>query len=587
MIGRLLSRKFFAPTAGIAVALAVGLVGEYGYDLQRGRMLRDAQVSVANAVSHYRAEIEADLNATLYLTNGLVAYIETHTSPDPELANSMLKILYQQGKHIRNIGLAPGNRLTYVYPLKSNEKAIGLYYPDLPDQWPAVKLAIDEKRPRLAGPLELKQGGKGIIYRVPVFIGPDRKYWGILSMVIDEGKLFASAGIAPVTRNLDIALRGKDGKGIEGAVFLGNADLFSTDSVRETIRIPGGTWQIAAKPVSGWPSGRSVNWIRIGGWMLGSLLGFFLHVAILSVRRRLLAEEAVRVSHAELNEAQRVAMIGSWTFDIGTGKLSWSDEIYRIFEADPENFGASYQTFLDAVHPDDREKVDLAYRESVRNHSPYEFVHRLAFPDGRMKYVQERGETSYDEQGNPLISRGTVQDITRIKITEEELVRLATTDALTGAPNRRSFLKALENELSRVQRIGRTASLLLADLDYFKGINDIYGHATGDAVLVHFAGFATEQLRRPDFFGRIGGEEFAILLPETGIDGAWRFAEQFRELLSRTPAATPKGGIDYTVSIGLAELHPEDESIDEVMARADEELYTAKQRGRNRVEPAP
>ncbi len=127
-------------------------------------------------------------------------------------------------------------------------------------------------------------------------------------------------------------------------------------------------------------------------------------------RRR--TEEALRESQAGLIEAQRLARLGSWTLDLVTNQLTWSEEIFRIFEVDPAKFGASYEAFLAAIHPDDREMVNRAYTESVKNRTPYDIEHRLLMPDGRIKVVHERCETRYDDAGRPLRSIGTVQDVT-------------------------------------------------------------------------------------------------------------------------------------------------------------------------------
>jgi PAS domain S-box-containing protein len=137
---------------------------------------------------------------------------------------------------------------------------------------------------------------------------------------------------------------------------------------------------------------------------------------------RKIAELKVRDSESQLKKAQEIANLGSWELDIVKNILIWSDEIYRIFEIDKNKFGASYEAFINAVHPDDKEIVNSAYVDSVKNRTSYRIIHRLLFLDGRIKYVEEQCETNYDANGVPLKSFGTVQDITE-RIKAEEMLR--------------------------------------------------------------------------------------------------------------------------------------------------------------------
>lgn len=141
-----------------------------------------------------------------------------------------------------------------------------------------------------------------------------------------------------------------------------------------------------------------------------------------SLRRKVnRLEKAAKLTDTGLNEAQSMAHIGSWELDLVKDNLIWSDEIYRIFEIDPEKFGASYEAFLAAIHPEDREAVNSAYTNSLKSKIPYSIDHRLLFSDDRIKFVHEECKTFYDENGNAIRSVGTVQDITERKHTEESL----------------------------------------------------------------------------------------------------------------------------------------------------------------------
>lgn len=163
-----------------------------------------------------------------------------------------------------------------------------------------------------------------------------------------------------------------------------------------------------------------------------------------------------------------------------------------------------------------------------------------------------------------------------------ELEHASQTDFLTGLFNRRTMYSYLEMEMSRAQRHGKTFSIIMADLDHFKKINDTYGHDIGDQVLVAAARVFLSSIRKEDNCARWGGEEFLVLLPETGADPAARVAEKLRARIAELSINAGDRTICPTVSVGVA-VFQSGESIDDCIKRADEGLYQAKSSGRNRV----
>lgn len=165
----------------------------------------------------------------------------------------------------------------------------------------------------------------------------------------------------------------------------------------------------------------------------------------------------------------------------------------------------------------------------------------------------------------------------------EEIYQLATRDPLTDLCNRRHFLEQMEREIARSLRHDRPLAMCIVDVDLFKPVNDRYGHISGDEVLRRIADLVHQHARHDDIAARIGGEEFAVLLPECNADAAYRFAERLRAAVAAetfTPGGEPRR---ITISIGIAELSPALDSRAALMAAADAALYRAKAEGRNRV----
>lgn len=175
----------------------------------------------------------------------------------------------------------------------------------------------------------------------------------------------------------------------------------------------------------------------------------------------------------------------------------------------------------------------------------------------------------------------------RVVAMQRELERLATTDALTGALNRRRFLERGTEEYNRSRRYDRPLSVMMLDIDHFKRVNDTYGHATGDEAIRMTVRACKSSLRNCDIIGRLGGEEFAVILPETDLVGALDVAERLRARVEAATIPLPGGEMRMSVSIGVASCEPDEVTVERALGRADRALYEAKARGRNRVVAEP
>lgn len=304
-----------------------------------------------------------------------------------------------------------------------------------------------------------------------------------------------------------------------------------------------------------------------------------LNGVLLDVTAQQRAEKALRESERSLRRTQQIAAVGSWEYHFPDQTLNWSEETYRIFAVSLEQV-PDYALFIGRVHPDDREQVERAWHDAIEGKG-YDIEHRILV-GGETRWLHGMADFEHDETGI-LRAAGMVQDITGQKLREQELHRLATSDALTGLANRRYFMERMEHERARAARFKNCCGLMMIDLDYFKLVNDQYGHATGDRVLKAFATTATAQLRQIDTIGRIGGEEFAVLLPGTDQAGARILADRLRQAVAAI-RFNDLESLLVTASIGVTIMTASDQEVDSPLSRADKAVYIAKANGRNRVE---
>ena len=435
-----------AMLAGL-LALALGWYLVW-LEVQRGREeQRSAVLAEAGTV---RARLESELNSSLYLGWGVAAFISANPDFSTQQFERVAATLVRLRPNIRSIAVAPDNVVRYVYPLAGNERVLGLRYLDTPGQRGSVERLMRDWQPVLNGPVELAQGGVGLINRIPVLLSqPDGgvRYWGVASVALDTRPILASAGLE-LQGPVEFALRGRDGLGANGDVFFGRAELFADGEARLLdVLLPGGSWQLAARPRAGWTGTRSE-------WQIGAM--------------------------------------------------------YLISSA-----LALIIAFMVGVLIGDRYQIQ----------------------------------------------------------------QLARHDPLTGVANRLRFDERASEMMALARRSQRPFVLLNLDLNGFKRINDAFGHAAGDALLVHVAQQLQACLRETDFLARIGGDEFLALLPDTEAGPA------LDSLIKRVHRAVAKpllfGTDTLTVgtSIGVAAYPTDGNDLDALLSAADHAMYAGKNHG--------
>ena len=233
------------------------------------------------------------------------------------------------------------------------------------------------------------------------------------------------------------------------------------------------------------------------------------------------------------------------------------------------------------LHPEDRQKVVQAITEGGGKVTKVEAA--LRHKNGSAIWISTNAFVRYEENGQPSYIEGVARDISERKLMEDQLTALSRTDALTEVYSRRYFIDKSEAVIEMMKRYQRPASMMMMDLDHFKQINDHYGHHIGDLALIAFTKACRLEIREADILGRLGGEEFALMLPETPIQSAQILAERIRMATAAIEIPVAEHMIRFTISIGLVELNDEDNSLDAIMLRADNAMYQAKARGRNKV----
>jgi len=287
-------------------------------------------------------------------------------------------------------------------------------------------------------------------------------------------------------------------------------------------------------------------------------------------------------SARRLAEAQRLAQVGSFEKDYVHGTKSWSEEFCRILGYDPDEVDPDFNLFMHHIHREDEPDFQKNFEAAQFSGEDFSTELRILTVQGEEKHVSLTCGFDLQEDGTYFRLHGAMADVTSRRLAELRLERLANTDELTGLPNRRHFLETVRKEIVRSRRFGKSLSVGMVDIDNFKKVNDVHGHGVGDLALQHVARTMTHGQRAIDVVGRLGGEEFCILFPETGMDAGTVAAERVVKVLADSVLEHGDLKLRLTVSIGLAE-HAHGEDVDALLKRADDALYEAKRSGKNRV----
>lgn len=307
------------------------------------------------------------------------------------------------------------------------------------------------------------------------------------------------------------------------------------------------------------------------------------------VSERLQLEKKVRDTGERLELALKGGNLGTWDWNIVTGEVVFNERWAEMLGYTLDEIKPHVSTWENMVHPDDMPEISRNLDRHLAGLAPvYRSEHRVRAKDGSWKWILDTGRVSQrSEDGAPLRAVGIHLDITESKTAEEKLREISIRDPLTEIYNRRYIFDRLQHIVSKNRRSGHDLSVAIADIDYFKKINDTYGHLAGDFILKEFAVILGSSIREYDLLARYGGEEFIIIFDGTTSLQAAEIMERIRADVSLKTFTLKSGEtVSFTFSCGIADsgnFDRDELTSDSLVERADMLLYKAKNTGRNRV----
>ena len=330
--GKKLNRKLPRVSSSSLIAIVLIVVLAFYADLQNRNAAEQAlRTTVHDHMSIIRAKLEGNINANIHLVRGLISTLKTEPDMQQDRFADLASNLFTENSQLRNVAAAPGLVISLMYPIAGNEKAIGLDYRANDLQRAAALKVMEAGTAVMAGPVDLVQGGQGLIGRFPVInqVNGREEFWGLVSAVIDVESLYRESGLHDPDLGLDIAIVGKDGAGASGAQFFGPEHVLGSRPVVVDVSLPNGSWRLAAVPKTGWQQDFYELWfqrvlIALAGFFI--LLPIFIFGRLSQQRKKAMDDLQVRedrlqqVSH-RLEMALDASKVGVWELNLETREV--------------------------------------------------------------------------------------------------------------------------------------------------------------------------------------------------------------------------------------------------------------------------
>ncbi|MFZ6779232.1 EAL domain-containing protein [Undibacterium sp. Ji83W] len=408
--------KLFA--LGVALIVFLGL---WAIDNnERELAIQKQKVDIIEKLVVLRTKLGTGMTSNISAARVLAVTFATK----PDLSEQEFKVLAAEvasaNPSIRNLVLVKGTVASYVYPYKGNEKILGADYRQLPKQWPVYQRMIEEHTIQIAGPLTLVQGGVGLVVRIPVYQHENRdEFLGSIAMVVNYDQLLEQAGVAQMQNEINLSIRGRDAKGSKGEVFLGDGSLFTGDAVRQSIILPGGSWELAALPHGGWQgTTRLSRFIEVFGLIVCLMAWMLSYQSTIKRRQRELNAEELRESEALLRLRNEALSATSQGVMIATsdGHINYVNQAACHLSGYPQDalhekklgdlFAPAVASML-AQHNEEQKPLTLEYSRPGEN--------------GQLLWLELLLTPVYDQQAKLQQYVALLRDITDKKLADKEL----------------------------------------------------------------------------------------------------------------------------------------------------------------------
>ncbi|WP_022849636.1 PAS domain S-box protein [Limisalsivibrio acetivorans] len=396
----------------LLLAAADALTQGAYYEKQKSTQLADMQTEL----SSIRAKLETTVTSNLLLIHSMASYIRVNPDITGEEFSEYAEALTEKPNSLLNIAIAPSLVLTHVYPLEGNEAIIGVDYRNLPDQWPKVRLAAETGEMVIAGPVNLIQGGRGLVGRAPVFIekGRAKEFWGIVSSVVDFDKMISGVDALAESFRIEYALVNPDAQPGSELIYGDGAIVDDPSAVDMSVNFPNGSWRMHARPEQGWVSmGNASLYIHITFLLIFALLFMILYQKLRKDYALSLSEKRFRdFTESSSDWVWEVNSAGQYTFASGN--------VSDILGYTPLEFIG--KTPFDFMSEAEAERVGEIFSRIIKNQEPIVDLENWHISrSGRDICVLTNGVPVFDEKGSLAGYRGVDKDITERKLWEEML----------------------------------------------------------------------------------------------------------------------------------------------------------------------